>query len=123
MRKATKIEKIVRDILLLLNVKFIREYKIGNYPVDFYLPDYNLTIQCDGCYHHGHKGCSTYVKARQIFQRVRDKACIAYHKYNKINIIRLHECDILKKPEKIYNYIQGSIERINNGEKIFHKGD
>ena len=119
MRKLTNIEKVVRDILLSLNINFKREYKIGNYPVDFYLPDYNLTIQCDGCYHHGHKGCSKTIKPRHIFQRFRDKACIAYHRYNKINIIRLSGCDILKRPDKVYTFIEDTINKINNGENIY----
>ncbi len=37
-----------------LGVAYKWEQRFGKYWVDFYLPDYNLAIECDGVYwHHG----------------------------------------------------------------------
>lgn len=122
MKKLTDIEKIVRDLLFFNNIKYKREYKVGNYPVDFYLPDYNLSIQCDGCFHHQCISCYKKQKvkyARQIFQKQRDKSCIAYHMYHKINILRLKGCDILSSKEKTLIKINKVIKKIINGEKVY----
>lgn len=122
MKKLTDIEKAVRQILLSLGFSFKMQHKIGNYPVDFYIPKYKLTIQTDGCFFHSAK-CSCFkakkIYPRQIFQQRRDKACIAYHKYHKINIIRLRGCEILESPEHIVKTILSTIERIKDGDSIY----
>lgn len=112
----------MKSILLNLNISFKKEYKIGNYPVDFFLPEYNLSIQCDGCWHHN-KDCDCLKKVdkiypRQIFQERRDRACIAYHKYHKINIVRFKGCEILNKANEIKNRINIIIKKIESGETV-----
>ena len=120
-RKSTDIEKIMRSILLNMSVDFKKEYKIGNYYVDFYLPKYNLSIQCDGCWFHLPKcNCLKIVKIykRQLFQQRRDKACIAYHIYHNINIIRFKGCEIINNSQEIFKKIQSILKKISNGEVI-----
>lgn len=51
----TKIEVIIRNFLDILNIKY-KPHKVINikhrYQCDFYLPDLNMVIECDGNYWH-----------------------------------------------------------------------
>jgi G:T-mismatch repair DNA endonuclease (very short patch repair protein) len=120
-KKLTDIEKIVRSILLDIGEHFIIQHYIGNYPVDFYLPKYKLSIECDGCYYHRHDSLVCKVKKvpRQLFQNFRDKACNAYHRYHKINIIRFYGCTIHTRPHEVKDKITDSIEKIKTGRKVY----
>jgi len=52
--KETKPENAVAEILLLFNIKFLKNYLIGEgFSVDFYCPDLNLLLDVDGEYWHG----------------------------------------------------------------------
>ncbi len=51
--KNTSIELIVKSFLEQHTIKYIQQYdKISSYYVDFYLPEYNLVIECFGDYWH-----------------------------------------------------------------------
>lgn len=50
--KKTGIEQIIEDILLNLKIEYKYNYKIGKYFSDFYIPFYNIIIECDGVYWH-----------------------------------------------------------------------
>ena len=51
--KISKIEKIVEELLIKNNINFIPQQRILNITkVDFYLPDINTIIYCDGDYWH-----------------------------------------------------------------------
>ena len=52
-RPMTKIEKKMAILLGDLNINYERNYPIDVFLVDFYLPKYNLVIECDGDYWHG----------------------------------------------------------------------
>lgn len=116
---ATDIEVSIESILQELGLSYKKEYLVGNYPVDFHIEEYNLSIQADGCFHHGCVDCYNGVKLypRQIFQRRRDKACILYHKYNKINIIRIRECDLKRDSLGVKNLIIEVIKKIKEGNQ------
>jgi very-short-patch-repair endonuclease len=47
-------EQKMKEIFINNNIKFIEQYKVENYFADFYLPDYNLIIECDGEYWHNY---------------------------------------------------------------------
>ena len=120
-RKVTDIEDLMAQLLKELGLKFKREYYIGNYPVDFYLPDYKLSIQTDGCWHHSHKNCKLAAGKkypRQVFQVRRDKACMAYHKHVKISILRIRECTLKGDRDKVINIIYDCLEKITKGKLI-----
>lgn len=51
----TSIERLVRLKLQKLKEPFKQEMKIGRYHADFYLPNRNLIIECDGEYWHRNK--------------------------------------------------------------------
>lgn len=51
----TSIERLIRLKLQKLKEPFKQEMKIGRYHADFYLPNRNLIIECDGEYWHRNK--------------------------------------------------------------------
>jgi len=48
----TKIEIKIKNFLDEMNITNIKNKKINNFLCDFYLPDYNFVIECDGDYWH-----------------------------------------------------------------------
>jgi very-short-patch-repair endonuclease/DNA-directed RNA polymerase subunit RPC12/RpoP len=48
----TNIELQFKNELLKRNIEFKHPYRIKNHPADFYIPKYNLVIECDGEYWH-----------------------------------------------------------------------
>ena len=84
------------------------------------MPDYNLTLQCDSSYWHGPcKNCKDVdINRRQKLQSRRDKACLTYHKYAKINIIRLCEC-LIKEEDELVKLLSYYIGKIEGGEKLY----
>jgi very-short-patch-repair endonuclease len=119
-RKSTSIETTFQLILQDLSLNFKREHYIGNYPVDFFLKEHNLSIEIDGCFHHACSKCYPDKKEqypRQMFQKRRDKACIMYHKYSKINILRIKECSLVDI-NAIKCIILEVLSRISKGELI-----
>jgi very-short-patch-repair endonuclease len=51
--KETRPENAVADILDLLDINYKRNYRIGEFSVDFYCQDNNLLLEIDGEYWHG----------------------------------------------------------------------
>jgi G:T-mismatch repair DNA endonuclease (very short patch repair protein) len=51
-KKNTLIEQKTAKFLDCLNVKYIQNHPINRFLIDFYLPDYNLAIECNGDYWH-----------------------------------------------------------------------
>lgn len=52
----TNIELKFKDELIKRNIQFKHPYRIKNHPADFYIPIYNLIVECDGYYWHNKKG-------------------------------------------------------------------
>jgi very-short-patch-repair endonuclease len=48
----TYIENVVKDILEKLCINYLHNYKVDRYFPDFFLPDYNIIIECDGEHWH-----------------------------------------------------------------------
>ena len=121
MRKMTDIERALARILQEEKLTYAREHRLGTYPVDFYLRKYNLTLQADGCYHHGCPSCykGKTLEARQKKQILKDKACIGFHKHYKINIIRIYGCLILEKEDYVRGLIRKVISGIKEGNKFY----
>jgi hypothetical protein len=50
----SKLEKEIRELLNTYNVKYIQQYRdkwLGRQSLDFYLPQYNIAIECQGDQH------------------------------------------------------------------------
>lgn len=56
--KETEIERKVKKFLNEYNIKFLTHYR-DSLELDFFLPDYNIGIECDGLYYHSYGGKST----------------------------------------------------------------
>lgn len=52
--KKTAIELKIKSLLDSLKINYFSQHPLGNITiVDFYIPEKNLVIECDGCYWHG----------------------------------------------------------------------
>lgn len=122
--KASSLEIKFEKLLKSLSIRFKKQVKIGSYPVDFYLTNYKLSIQVDGCFHHLCSKCyttSSKVYPRQKFQYRRDNACNLLHKYNKVSLIRFKECYINNNIDKIPEILYNIFNRIRSGEIVFEE--
>ena len=81
--RKSSIEFAVEAVLEALGEPFISQKQIGPWLVDFYLPNRNLVIECDGKYWHG-------LPRSQARDRQKD----GWMKANGYQIIRLGEDDI-----------------------------
>lgn len=81
--RPTSIEIAVKSVLDALGIKNEPEKAIGRYPVDFYLPDYNMVIECDGDYWHS--------LPKSIERDARKDKYLTAHGYK---VVRLREKDI-----------------------------
>ena len=54
----TKIEKMVENMLLFNNILYVKQFKYELGVADFWLPNSNLIIECDGDYWHSLPGYS-----------------------------------------------------------------
>jgi very-short-patch-repair endonuclease len=52
----TDIELKFKDELIKRGISFKHPYRIKSHPVDFYIPRYNLVVECDGYYWHHKPG-------------------------------------------------------------------
>ncbi len=90
----TEIERITRKELERRKIKFFDQYYILGSIVDFYLPDYNIALYCDGDYWHS----LVNVKNRDNY-------------FNKklsesgYNVVRISEHEIKKDISKIISNI------------------
>ncbi len=88
-RNSTDAEKCLWSFVRnrqISNLKFIRQYSIGGYILDFYCPKKRLAIEADGSQHIG----SEYDIIRTEFLNG-----------NGIRVLRFWNNDILKNPEGV----------------------
>jgi len=109
------IETIMEKILNDLKLDFKSQHLMfDKFLVDFYLPNYNLVIQCDGDYWHGHPSKLKEGKPdkRQDKRMKLDKSQDAYMKKCGVNILRFWEHKIKKSEEEISDTIKRTISEI-----------
>ena len=107
--RSSKLESATRGILEKYNIKFEYEMRfewLGSQSIDFYLPDYNIGIECQGIQHYKEVPYFknyTLEQRKQLDARKRMKC-----KYYGINIhyIRYDEKDIEARIKKILNKYQ-----------------
>jgi G:T-mismatch repair DNA endonuclease (very short patch repair protein) len=92
-KKDTKIEIIIKNSLEKLKINFIKNHRVSRYIFDFYLPDHNCIIECQGDYWHANP--EIYIKENyteaQKENVERDKRKIKYINDNKYKSIYLWE--------------------------------
>ena len=98
MRKnVTETEKILWDRLKnsQMGAKFIRQYSIGNWVVDFYCPNKKLVLEIDGKIH----------LKKKIADEYRDK----YLKAFGIKVLRFKNYEVINEIEKVIDRIKDNI--------------
>lgn len=93
----TSIELAIQDELANRKILFIKQYSIPSVAiVDFYLPEFNIAIQCDGCYWHN---CLEHYPNNRIEQRGKDVTQNAKMLARGIKVFRFWEHDIKISPK------------------------
>ena len=101
--KNTSIELKVETELIKRGIVYQKQVPLCKIAiVDFYLIDYNIVIQCDGCYWHN---CPIHKSKDNIQTGIRDKNQDLVLKSNGFIIYRFWEHDINKSAEKCLNSI------------------
>lgn len=95
--RETSIEKRVKIELERLNINFVQNHQIGsNFVCDFYLPDYNIIIECQGDFFH----CNPNSKYKtptypvQFRNTYRDNKKREYYSQNGFFLLELWESEI-----------------------------
>jgi very-short-patch-repair endonuclease len=108
--KNTLIEIIMKRVLSNLKIKFIHQFPIRNkngtyrFLVDFYLPKYNLIIECDGDYWHNLPNI-----------KKRDKIKNKWFNDNKYKILRFSESKIKNDLINVKDRLKEKLLEFNNG--------
>lgn len=119
MAKYSNLEKKVYQYLKDFRYKFKVQYRVGNFKVDFFLTDYDMTVQVDGSYYHGVciKCKNARVQKHWAAQKYRDGGCIVYHKSVNLSILRICECEI--NDDQFQKIIVAAIKDILLGKKVY----
>jgi very-short-patch-repair endonuclease len=83
-----------------LGFKFIRQYRIHNYILDFYSPELKINIELDGSSHQGQQ---------TIKDTIRDQLLISYG----VKVYRILNNDVLYNLDSVSNYLKNEIEKIS----------
>lgn len=101
--KNTSIELLIQDELANRQILFIKQFIVEKVAVvDFYLPDYNLIIQCDGCYWHN---CLEHYPNHHKEQRAKDVTKDSKLRFRGFKVYRFWEHDIKKSASKCLDTI------------------
>jgi hypothetical protein len=85
----SKLEKLfIERLEILLQVPIIKQYKVHKWPIDCYVPFYDLFIQFDGDHHHGIQERSKIYKSVQL-QMKRDLEQNEWFLVNNLNLLRI----------------------------------
>jgi very-short-patch-repair endonuclease/transposase len=91
----TSIERAIRAVLQELNVDFEEQVHLGYYFVDFYLPQFNLVVECNGDYWHHNPLTQLKEPSDRIKKNVtRDKSKKTFLKNRNYNLLVLWENEI-----------------------------
>ena len=80
-----------------LDIKFRRQYGIGNYIADFYCPELKLVVELDGEQH--------YTKEGMEYDKIRED----YMSSLGIKTIRFSNSDVMRNIEGVLEIIKGAI--------------
>lgn len=98
--KDTKIELAVEAALQKQNIKYEKHFSLlGIAVVDFYLPEFDSVIQCDGCYWHN---CLLHCPNGKVGSRNKDEKQDLRLEEEGIKVFRLWEHEI-NHPETTYS--------------------
>jgi very-short-patch-repair endonuclease len=93
-KEDTYIERLVENILLFNNVGFVKQYPYEIGIADFFVPESNLIIECDGDYWHN---LSAYIK--------RDMRKTEWLENNDYLVLRFKESEIRDNLREVESHI------------------
>lgn len=100
-------EEYISILLSDLSIEFIRQYRLGRFYFDFYLPEYNLLIEYDGQQHTTNKWFSL-----NIANKDRQKDLISFINNKKILRINYNQNILTTLLQLFYNVQRLSKEDI-----------
>ena len=112
-RKDTRIEVIVENTLKELGFNYDKNHKNGKFIFDFYLPEHNYVIECQGDYWHANPIIYENKKLSntQLFNVERDERKMRFINSNEFKYIYLWENYILKNVKDLKNTILYDISK------------
>lgn len=93
-KNQTSIEKKIQSLLQQLNIEYESQKCIYNFIVDFYLPKYNIIIECDGDYWHNLQ----HIVKRDIIKN-------KIFNDNDYKMIRIQEKQIKRLTKEFFEFI------------------
>ena len=115
-------ENKIKEFLINLQIKYEYETNINGLlkrqSVDFYLPDYNIALECQGGQHfYGGFNRNNIQKANEIHRKVLYRDIIKYKKLKLNNINILYFSDINDLPDDIFT--NNKYKNIYNEDNFF----
>lgn len=102
----TSIELIMSQILIELGHSFDYQFKFGYWVYDFFLPDHNLFIECDGDYWHGNPAYFQELNDTQKNNIYRGKQKERYAINKGYHLIRVWENELKNSPDSVKELIK-----------------
>jgi G:T-mismatch repair DNA endonuclease (very short patch repair protein) len=119
-KKETFIESRMKSFLLDNGIDFIPQYVFNTFLLDFYLPDYNVAVECLGDYWHGNYKFYNR-KSLDIIQKENIKRDIIKKrllKKEKVYYFFIWEDDIRNKFEQTSELILGRLNEVRSVRTI-----
>jgi putative FmdB family regulatory protein len=109
--KGTMIENLIKEILNNNNIKFIVNDRnvIAPYELDFYLPEYNIGIECHGLYWHSEQFLKKHTKGNPKHYHLNK---LNYCTNAGIELLQFYEDEILNKFDIISGIILSKCNRL-----------
>jgi very-short-patch-repair endonuclease len=118
LEEMTSIEILMMNKLIEHNVEFIPQYSLDDiYFVDFYLPNYNIVIECDGDYWHGNPIRFPNPTKQQLYQINHDKIKNGYIFKKKMKLFRFWECDLNTRLDECFQQVLDKINEVDSPRK------
>jgi len=113
-RKNTLPERIIANVLLELEIEYLKDHHINKFIVDFYIEKYNLIIEVQGDYWHANprKYLNKELDKIQLRNIKKDENKKKYFIENKISYLFIWEFDIKNKLNEVIEIIKNKINGI-----------
>ena len=95
------IERKMKKLLNELKIEYKMQYIVCGWIFDFYLPKYNLLIECDGDYWHGNLNKYPILTKKQKLRKKIDVIKNNIAKDNNFSLLRFWGSDILNDENNI----------------------
>lgn len=104
-------DRFVKEFLEPLKIKFVRQYRVGIFVFDFFLPDYNVLVEIHGGYWHGDKrlypdgNLNPVQKKNQIRDVNKSKSALSLG----FSLLTFWEGDIIFRPDEVQAQLEEAL--------------